>query len=165
MAEGRTLRWAMAASFVTALYVPACSMAPQAPADPAGQVEPLAVTPDQAEAQFADAEDELSRVMLTDSGGVLREDDAVDVDPTYANTPAPSPPRTSESKTPTSRSMSKKKALSRCHRACKALGSMQRSAARLCELTGSEDERCASVSRRVEQAEDMVRRSCPECAT
>jgi hypothetical protein len=51
-----------------------------------------------------------------------------------------------------------------CPRACRALGSMRRSAERLCELTGRNDPRCHNVEQRFDRARDTVRRSCPACA-
>ncbi len=51
----------------------------------------------------------------------------------------------------------------RCSLACRALGSMQRSAERLCELTGSVDDRCVDVRARVSRATARVTRACPAC--
>ncbi len=51
----------------------------------------------------------------------------------------------------------------RCTRACDALGSMRRSAARLCDLTGEDDPRCDSVAGRVSAAVERVRAACPAC--
>jgi hypothetical protein len=53
---------------------------------------------------------------------------------------------------------------SRCSRACRALGSMDRAAERLCELTGNGDERCESARGRVEAARGLVARSCDRCS-
>lgn len=52
----------------------------------------------------------------------------------------------------------------RCETACQALGSMQRSADRLCALTGEEDDRCESVRQRVERARELVYRVCSSCS-
>jgi len=52
----------------------------------------------------------------------------------------------------------------RCAIACRALGSMQRSADRLCSLTGEEDDRCESVRQRVERARELVYRVCSSCS-
>jgi len=51
----------------------------------------------------------------------------------------------------------------RCLSACQALASMQRSASRLCELTGEDDPRCGDVRDRVEQARQLVVDACPSC--
>jgi hypothetical protein len=51
-----------------------------------------------------------------------------------------------------------------CQSACSALGSMQRSAAHLCGLTGEADSRCEAAKARVTRAGDRVRNSCPACA-
>jgi hypothetical protein len=46
---------------------------------------------------------------------------------------------------------------SRCVRACKALGSMQRAVDRLCELTDDDDERCEDGRERVARSRKRVR--------
>lgn len=51
----------------------------------------------------------------------------------------------------------------RCPHACRALDSMRRSAARLCELTGPDDPRCQHVEERLGRARDAVSRTCPRC--
>jgi len=50
-----------------------------------------------------------------------------------------------------------------CELACRALGSMRRSASRLCELTGDDDERCGRVRERVSGARGRVANACPDC--
>jgi hypothetical protein len=50
-----------------------------------------------------------------------------------------------------------------CSIACRALGSMERSAARLCELAG-DGERCDAAKARVKSASDRVHGACPGCA-
>jgi hypothetical protein len=57
----------------------------------------------------------------------------------------------------------RKTAERRCAVACSALGSMQRSAERLCAITGNQDERCVRAEERVAHASDRVHRSCPSC--
>jgi hypothetical protein len=53
-----------------------------------------------------------------------------------------------------------------CTTACRALGSMQRAASRLCELdTPREGERCAHAKARVARAEERVRSRCASCAS
>jgi hypothetical protein len=47
--------------------------------------------------------------------------------------------------------------------ACRALGSMQRSAARICELTSEADARCTGAKGRVTRAEQRVARAGCDC--
>jgi len=53
-----------------------------------------------------------------------------------------------------------------CRNACRALGSMDRAAGRLCELSqgGDESQRCDDAKRRVYSARDRVRTTCGTCA-
>lgn len=53
-----------------------------------------------------------------------------------------------------------------CRNACRALGSMDRAAGRLCELSqgGDEPQRCDDAKRRVYSARDRVRTTCGTCA-
>ncbi|MEP7123313.1 MAG: hypothetical protein ABJE95_20475 [Byssovorax sp.] len=51
-----------------------------------------------------------------------------------------------------------------CTTACSALGSMQRAAKHLCDLTGDGDERCDSAKSRVSGATERVTASCPACS-
>ncbi len=52
-----------------------------------------------------------------------------------------------------------------CHNACRALGSMDRAAGRLCGLAVSEGEarRCDEAKRKLYSARDRVRTTCGEC--
>jgi hypothetical protein len=52
-----------------------------------------------------------------------------------------------------------------CRNACRALGSMDRAAGRLCELSQGSDEghRCSDAKQRVYSARDRVRTSCGSC--
>ncbi len=52
-----------------------------------------------------------------------------------------------------------------CRNACRALGSMDRAAGRLCELSQGADEthRCGEARQRVYSARDRVRTSCGSC--
>jgi hypothetical protein len=50
-----------------------------------------------------------------------------------------------------------------CQDACRALGSMRRSAEHLCGLTGDADARCETAKARVSRADERVRTSCPAC--
>jgi hypothetical protein len=52
----------------------------------------------------------------------------------------------------------------RCAIACKALASMKRAAARVCEISGDDDERCENLRERVEKARQRVSARCPQCA-
>ena len=53
-----------------------------------------------------------------------------------------------------------------CRNACRALGSMDRAAGRLCELSRGDGgpDRCEDAKRRVYSARDRVRTSCGTCA-
>lgn len=53
-----------------------------------------------------------------------------------------------------------------CRNACRALGSMDRAAGRLCELSqgGGEPQRCDDAKRRVYSARDRVKTTCGTCA-
>ena len=52
-----------------------------------------------------------------------------------------------------------------CERACKALGSMQRSSGRICELNGPSDpgSRCQKARDRLEAARETLRKRCGSC--
>jgi type IV secretory pathway VirB10-like protein len=52
-----------------------------------------------------------------------------------------------------------------CRTACRALGSMDRAAGRLCTLARSSDERdrCSDASAKVKTARDKVKRTCTSC--
>jgi hypothetical protein len=50
-----------------------------------------------------------------------------------------------------------------CVTACRALGSMSRSADHICDLAGQGDGRCENARSRVERATDRVRAQCPGC--
>jgi hypothetical protein len=52
-----------------------------------------------------------------------------------------------------------------CRNACRALGSMDRAAGRLCELAQGSDEgrRCDDAKRRVYSARDRVKSTCGAC--
>lgn len=51
----------------------------------------------------------------------------------------------------------------RCTVACRALASMQRSAERLCDLSGDGDTRCSDAQGRVDRASRAVKSACPGC--
>jgi hypothetical protein len=52
-----------------------------------------------------------------------------------------------------------------CDKACKALGSMERSMDRICELTGPEDpeKRCRTAKEKAKAARERVEKHCPDC--
>ncbi len=52
-----------------------------------------------------------------------------------------------------------------CATACRALGSMDRAASHLCDLSGEDNVRCASAKDRLRRAGDLVRQRCPSCAS
>jgi hypothetical protein len=53
-----------------------------------------------------------------------------------------------------------------CGKACKALGSMERSMDRICELTGPDDpeKRCQNAKEKAKAARERVEKHCPDCA-
>jgi hypothetical protein len=50
-----------------------------------------------------------------------------------------------------------------CETACRAVGSMRRSAERICELTDQADSRCTGARQRVTRAEQQVERAGCAC--
>ncbi len=50
-----------------------------------------------------------------------------------------------------------------CERVCKALGSMRRSATRICALDGAGGPRCERAQSKLDAAEERVRGSCGGC--
>jgi len=52
-----------------------------------------------------------------------------------------------------------------CGKACKALGSMERSMSRICELVGDDDpeHRCESARDKARAARERVEKHCPRC--
>lgn len=52
-----------------------------------------------------------------------------------------------------------------CALMCRALGSMDRSARRICELAGDDHERCANAQQRVGSARSRVTRACGVCSS
>jgi hypothetical protein len=106
-------------------------------------------TADDAARAFADAERQLDDMFQpADEPAPIVPDTSTTAQP---GTAPPAPPR------------AEALAADRCTNACRALGSMRRSAARLCELAGQDDQRCSEVTARVQRAESRVRQSCPGC--
>lgn len=133
--------------------------APGVPTGPsADPSDPEHATAEEAEAFFDAAEQDLQQLMVTSVEKSADDEDPDALADEGADGPAPAPPSTRQE-----REYAASSKAARCDRACVALGSMQRSAARLCELTGEEDARCQSVRLRVESAEELVRRFCPRC--
>ncbi len=52
-----------------------------------------------------------------------------------------------------------------CKNVCDALTSMMRAVTHLCDITGTDDARCASARGRAERAEERVTQSCPDCSS
>jgi hypothetical protein len=110
------------------------------------------LSPDAAEQAFASSERELQALLLAKSDEAEGRDD----DGAGTATAEPPPPGVSQ------RARSSRR--QRCTRVCGALASMERSARKLCELTGDDDPRCQGVSTRVEAARKLVEEGCPACA-
>lgn len=53
-----------------------------------------------------------------------------------------------------------------CDKACKALGSMERSMGRICDLVGSDDpeRRCETAREKARAARERVEKHCPRCS-
>jgi hypothetical protein len=138
---------------------PGSPPAPAPAAEPPSRfAEPAIETVDEASLQLEHAE---RRV-----GELLREREqprpAEPPPPVAEGPPEPGRPGPMSSKEDRDYGLS---ATDRCQLACNALASMQRSAGRLCELTGQDDPRCENVLQRVEVARQLVHAACPACAT
>ncbi len=107
---------------------------------------------DQAAASFEQAESQISEMLAAATAPPAPDDSEVD-EPGAASPAKPAPRRLNEYAD----------GPQRCHSVCRALASMQRSASRLCELTGGDDPRCDDVRGRVEQARQLVLDACPSC--
>jgi hypothetical protein len=120
-----------------------------------GEDEANAGTTDEAAERFASAERQLDDMFAPGAGA----------EPGIAPPGPPTPMAPPPSGAPPTMQKSEQTPLAqdRCTNACRALASMQRSAARLCDLAGSEDARCSDVSARVERAQARVRQACPAC--
>ena len=77
--------------------------------------------------------------------------------------PAPPPAPAAGGTSDIAESRAARKRPDRCVTACRALGSMNRAAGRLCGLAGGEDARCQRAEKRVGSARKLVRRACPSC--
>ncbi|MEM6787098.1 MAG: hypothetical protein AAF928_05470 [Myxococcota bacterium] len=129
-------------------------------------------TVDDAAAQFESAEASLDALLaaaaadglVDEDGGPPGDDAAADALPEAADgtpgrrAPAPPPPAA-----PAPQGMRDDGGRAGCPRACRALGSMKRSAARLCALTGRDDPRCVNVEERYARARARVQTRCPRC--
>jgi hypothetical protein len=125
----------------------------------------------------ADAHDEASPAMQALPGQTTQDDAAES--PAFAPPPPEAAPAAGGAAAPDGRAL----ALSRaqrdldvarrelevaagdCQSACRALGSMDRAAGRLCDLATLPDEirRCDEAKRRLHAARDRVRSTCGEC--
>jgi len=106
--------------------------------------------------------------------------EATPTTPATSSTPKPAQPSGAGAGTGTSRSVAIQSASreveasqreldvagSDCRNACRALGSMDRAAGRLCELSqgDGEPQRCEDAKRRVYSARDRVKTTCGTCA-
>jgi hypothetical protein len=83
--------------------------------------------------------------------------------------PAPPPPPAPEGAPQTELERAQREldvAAGDCHNACRALGSMDRAAGRVCALSSGSNEdkqRCTSAKDRVYSARDKVKSSCGQC--
>jgi hypothetical protein len=148
------LTWTLAAVLVFAMSGCASARAvTKAPPD-AGTADGVPTdNAEDVENAFDAAERDLQALLIVTGGDgmVVKSDDDRD-----ASQAAPADPAATQ--------QSGRHRVSRCTRACRSLGSMQRSATRLCDLTGDEHTRCQSVTTRVDAARKMVRESCPSCS-
>ncbi|MEZ4223614.1 MAG: hypothetical protein R3B13_21880 [Polyangiaceae bacterium] len=86
--------------------------------------------------------------------------------PTTSPAPPPTPaPKTEEAAGSAGLGASQQNAIPSCDTACKALSSMERSADRICEITGEADERCTRARGRVGSASERVKSSGCTCAS
>ena len=106
--------------------------------------------------------------------------EAAPTTPSTSSTPKPAQPGGGAGATGTNRSVAIQSASrevessqreldvagSDCRNACRALGSMDRAAGRLCELSqgDGEPQRCEDAKRRVYSARDRVKTTCGSCA-
>jgi hypothetical protein len=129
---------------------PLAPEAPRAPAPareapPEAAAAPSGADPGDPMRELADAEGALLRAL----GGEAPRPAPRTSGDAKGGAAAPAPPRASADP---------------CLVACRALASMRRSAARLCELSGAtRDPRCDDARARVARAEERVRARCPAC--
>jgi hypothetical protein len=134
-----------------------CSQTPSpAKSAPDGGTPSLA----EALAAFEESEDELQALLRASGAGKTAGEPSADA----PAQPAP-PPVAGQQQSESELSATKRYATrrNRCDMACDALGSMQRSAERLCEMAGEDDSRCGRVRERVRAARQTVRDACPAC--
>ncbi len=120
--------------------IPATEPAQTRPNDEASPVVapiPALTTPDQANDEFSRAEQDLAAVFGH---------------------------RNAKKETPLAQgATSEDKPADVCDNACRAFASMQRAAARLCELANDSDPRCTSANERLINARKRVQTACPAC--
>jgi len=125
------------------------------PETPAAKPAAEPVSLEDAAKDFDDAERELA--------GMLQREQAAPREEAEARMPGDAPPsplkQSEAAPAPT-----QARPQDRCGVACRALSSMRRSAARLCELSGEADSRCQDVQSRTDRARERVARTCPRCS-
>jgi hypothetical protein len=136
---------------------PAADAAFAPDAAPAAEGEPLDLN--DAALRFDQAERELAALFPGDAEGSVASGDDDKPAPATA-IPEDDAPKPSKKNGETSLA---DESSGRCVHACRALRSMERSAARLCDLTGQDDARCEDVSRRSSEARERVVRACSRC--
>jgi hypothetical protein len=114
-----------------------------------------------AEAEFDDAEEQLLALGLDEQG--LDEKSQVSSGDDADAGEGVAPPEAAPVGGATAPRRMASSPRDRCDIACRALGSMRRSADRLCQLTSEDDERCGNVRGRVERATTIVESVCPDC--
>jgi hypothetical protein len=140
------IRWALAPWALLSLFLTAACGGAQRAEGPVGAA---GGTVAEAETSFEQAEQDL-QALLTGQDGLA------------AGAEAHEPP-TGDRPDELSQQKALPQRVNRCERACRALASMDRSAERLCQLTGDEDGRCLSVRERVRVAGELVANVCPAC--
>lgn len=163
LGAARWRRWLAAGVGIAGLWLPsACGRCPPStPVTWSDRAEPAA-TSEAAARMFAAAETDL-RVAL---GIGAVEPRTEQIDPAGDQTPAAQLSRRGSSAAPPPSqhgAHGHRRSGDGCTRACRALASMRRSAARLCQLDGFGSERCQNVQRRVASARRLVLSICPAC--
>lgn len=137
---------------------------------------------DQLERELATAEHELERDLSSSSSSVVGSSaqagaaeaaappetatESAAEAPTIAGAPAQEPPADEEAQPKEDKAAaldSRAAHGDRCSTACKAYASMRRSAARICEIAGADDDRCVRARRRVDVARSQMEQSPCRC--
>lgn len=158
---------------VAALLLAACASAP--PKAPATEAAPAMATastfaaPSDLEGQLAalgaaEAQLDLAIRRSPAQAGSAKDDQKKETrDGERVPTPAPRRAEESEEQKALRMSGDTGAAANPCVTACSALGSMERAAKHLCDLTGDGDARCDNARSRVSGATERVSASCPAC--